>query len=79
MKITHTKHTFSDFPVGTRVLVVAEGEDMHFFQHQKGVVIRNSNGYLGIIVEFDKPMEYESGRVLKSFNFNPHSLCPIVE
>ena len=66
---------YDKFPVGTRVRVVCKGRDFHFFRGKEtGVVIENKKKYLGIIVKFDKPIEYEDGTKLEWFNFEPEDL-----
>lgn len=59
---------FSDFPVGTRVRVVAHHQDFQFFRgDETGEVVENGRRYLSITVRFDEPrlihaLVYESGR-----------------
>lgn len=74
-----TNHVFSDFKIGTYVEVVTPSQDFHFFYNEKGKVIINSHKYLGIIVEFDKPREFEDGTIQTKFNFNPEDLKIIEE
>lgn len=68
------ENTFDMFPVGTTVKVVSEIVDFRFFYLQTGIVVENTGGYLGIRVQFDEPMNYEDGSVLKGYGFNPENL-----
>lgn len=68
----HTR--YSDFPVGTKVQIVTPYQDSSFFYGETGHVIRNEGGYLGIIVEFDRPRRFTDGSVQESFNFEPGDL-----
>jgi hypothetical protein len=72
-------NTYEMFPVGTEVIVITRFQDfMAFRGNERGKVIRNSGKYLGIIVEFDKPLMVRrpDDRVteMESFNFNPDDL-----
>ena len=67
-------NSFEDFPVGTHVEVITPCCDFNFFYNERGTVIQNSGEYLGIIVKFDKPREFEDGSVQIDFNFNPPHL-----
>jgi len=74
-----TKHNL-DFPVGCRVIITATYCDTAFFPGtQTGSVIRNSGGYLGIRVLFDKPMNYEDGTVRSEHGFNWEHLQKIID
>ena len=71
-------NTYSDFPVGTKVRVICICQDFVFFGgHETGTVISNEDRYLSIIIEFDDPIYFKDGTVLKSFNFNPDDLIII--
>ncbi len=71
-------HDFDDFPVGTRVRVNCSFRDFAFFNKKEtGTVVRNSYGYLGLIVQFDTPMRHSDGRIKTSHNFNPEDLVVI--
>jgi len=76
MKSKTSKHTdYSDFEVGDRVKVVSEWVDMRAIpDNMTGVVVRNMQRYLGIIVKFDTPLRYISGPAVIEFNFNPQNL-----
>jgi hypothetical protein len=75
MNDTKSKHTlFSDFPVGTRVKIVTDVVDFHFWYGDTGIVVENHGRYLGIIVKLDRSRHYEDGRTLETFNFNPDNL-----
>jgi len=67
-------NTFEDFPVGTKVKVVAPCVDFFFFYGETGKVTKNTGKYLGISVKFDKPRCFEGGYIQKGFNFNPKDL-----
>jgi hypothetical protein len=63
------------FPIGSRVQVTTRMQDFHFFSGKEtGIVIRNNNEYLSIIVAFDEPMQYEGGYIQYRFNFNADDL-----
>ena len=63
------------FPIGTRVRVVVEFQDMYFFRgNETGTVIRNTGDYMGVIVKFDKPRYFEDDYIQYDFNFNPVDL-----
>jgi hypothetical protein len=76
-RLNHTAK-YSDFPVGSRVKVVCLCQDFYFFnpdtENTKGTVIANSNKYLGIVVKWDEPREYEEGYIQTTFNFAPSDL-----
>ena len=69
----NNKHT--DLPVGTKVLVITPCCDFRFFYEPTGVVTKSEDKYLGISVEFDKPMKYKDGTTLMGFNFHPVDLA----
>lgn len=47
-------HRYEDFPVGSRVAIMATTVDFHFFKvGETGTVVKNTGQYLGISVEFD--------------------------
>lgn len=66
-----------DFKVGDRVQVITPCQDHRFFFDQTGVVTEISGKYLGIIVSFDIPMEYEDGYILREYNFEPGDLVKL--
>ena len=68
---------YSNFPIGTKVKVITPCQDFHFFYGETGKVIKNTGGYLSIIVEFDIPRKFEDGMVQETFNFNPEDLLII--
>ena len=67
-------NTYDDFPVGSHIKIITPHQDFSFFYEETGTVIRNDKSYLGIIVEFDEPREYENGHIQTKFNFNPKDL-----
>lgn len=71
---------YADFPVGSRVKVIARFQDFFFFPgDQLGRVVSNSGRYLGIHVAFDEPMHFTDGTVKSSHGFLPEDLmlaCP---
>jgi hypothetical protein len=83
MKVAKTKCTFKDFPVGEKVKVISEIVDFFFFDGEIGVVEKNTEGYLGIKVKFDKPYKFKQNstgkiKVKEYHNFNPENLTPII-
>ena len=69
------KNTYEMFLIGTRVQVITLGQDSYFFDGtETGVVIENTGQYLGIIVQFDTPREFEDGHIQTHFNFLPSDL-----
>jgi ribosomal protein L21E len=79
-KYKTTKNKYEDFPVGSRVRVICVAQDMYFFHPEyedlTGTVIRNSGQYLGIIVRWDIPRQYEN-HLQEEFNFEPQDLVLI--
>lgn len=75
-------NTFEMFPIGSRVKVICVCQDYYFFNHEKentnGTVIRNSGKYLGIIVKWDEPRQYEC-HFQEEFNFEPSDLVLLDE
>ena len=67
-------NTYTDFPVETKVKIIALCQDFNFFFGETGVVIRNCEGYLGIIVKYDETRHYKDGSTETSWNFNPEDL-----
>ncbi len=69
------ERNFKLFPVGTKVRINTNFEDFHFFNKtESGIVVRNNNEYLGIIVAFDKPRIFEDDTIQYKFGFNPENL-----
>ena len=68
MEITTSNHVHADFPVGKRAKVISECVDFTFFGGAEGTVVRNSGGYLGVILLLDCGRE---------FNFHPYNLVPL--
>ncbi len=70
---------FTAFPVGTRVTVQTQMQDMHFFRlGEPGQVVRNTGQYLGVIVAFEHPWICDHGHFqheVETFNFNPVDLA----
>lgn len=66
--------TFDDLPIGTRVRVVSPWVDFYPFFGETGEVVRNDEGYLGVIVLFDEPRHFEDGFEQRMFNFDPEDL-----
>lgn len=72
--------TFADVPVGARVRVLRKMVDFYFFRgDETGVVVKNDGTYLGVIVEFDWPREFDDGYIQYQFNFNPTDLVLVEE
>ena len=74
-----TDYKYDDFPVGMPVQVMCVCQDFNFFDNETGVVVKNTGGYLGIGIKFDKPRHFEGGYIQKDFNFNPSDLKPLKE
>jgi len=68
-------NTYDDFPIGTHVKIICCCQDFYFFYGETGKVIKNSNSYLGIIVEFNEPRHFEGGHIQTEFNFVPTDLA----
>jgi hypothetical protein len=77
------KAKHSDFPIGSKVKIVAVCRDFHFWYGETGTVIENKGvgSYIGITVKLDKPRVYEAGswpddkeQVMETFNFEPEDL-----
>ena len=69
--------TYDDFKIGDRVEVIVPWEDCYFFYGETGIIIKNSHEYLGIVVKFDNPRNFEGGYVQETFNFKPEDLFKI--
>jgi len=66
---------WEQFPVGTRVIVRCAAQDHSFFRgDETGVIEKNKMHYLGLIVRFDKPLRYQDGHIVETFNFEPDDL-----
>jgi len=77
IKYDTKNNNFHMFPVGTKVKIICSCQDFNFFYGEKGEVIKNDGGYLGIRVEFDKPRHFEDGQIQRSFNFAPDDLSVV--
>ena len=76
----YEKNINPDFPIGTKVKVICKCQDFHFFNGETGVIEGSQNDYLGLIVRFDKPLEFDThtGKGVKeTFNFGPDDLKKI--
>jgi len=71
-KYSTEKNDFSDFPVFSKVKIIAPFVDFVFFYGETGMVIKNSRDYLGITVKLDEPR-----RNIIEWNFNPKDLFKI--
>jgi len=67
-------NAYSMFPIGTKVKVICAARDFNFFFGETGVVIKNDEKYLGIIVKWDIPRKYENGHIEYEWNFKPEDL-----
>lgn len=69
------KNTYKMFPVGTKVQIITVAQDFNFFSGtETGVVVKNPERYLGIIVKFDVPRHFENGYIQTKFGFDPSDL-----
>jgi hypothetical protein len=79
-KFNTLDNTSEMFPVGSTVQVITLGQDMYFFKGTEiGVVVKNSEKYLGIRVKFDKPRKFEDGYIQTEFGFDPSDLKLITQ
>ena len=63
-----------NFLPGTHVKVISKTVDFYFFYGETGTVISNNGEYLGCIVKFDVPREFEDGYIQETFDFNEKDL-----
>jgi len=73
-KFNTVKNTYDMFPVGTKVKVITPAQDFNFFYGETGVVTRNENTYLSIVVKFDTPRYFPDFSIQDYFGFQPDDL-----
>jgi len=73
-KYNTNNNTFKMFPIGTKVQIITPAQDFNFFYDETGIVVRNSERYLGITIKFDSPRHFKDGYIQKEFNFDPSDL-----